>query len=56
MNHLDVYRFDQLEESRDLALPELLDEGVTLVEWGDTIAAVLPTDQLEITLRFWRGR
>lgn len=52
VNHLDVYRFDQLEEARDLALPELLDEGVTLVEWGDTIAGVLPTDQLEITLRF----
>ena len=34
LNHLDVYRFDRVEEAQDLALPEILDEGVTLVEWA----------------------
>lgn len=55
LNHLDVYRFDQLEEAHDLALPELLDEGIMLVEWGDTILALLPPDYLKVTIRFGFG-
>ena len=53
LNHLDVYRIDDLEATRDLALPELLDSGaVTLIEWGDTIYPMLPTDLLEVRLSF----
>jgi tRNA threonylcarbamoyladenosine biosynthesis protein TsaE len=53
LNHLDVYRLDQLDEVFDLGLPELLDEGgVTLVEWGDAIVPVLPADYLEVRLAF----
>ena len=55
VNHLDVYRFDCPEEVSDLALPELLDEGVTLVEWGDTISSDLPPERLSVTIRFGRG-
>ena len=55
VNHLDVYRFDGPEEVSDLALPELLDEGVTLVEWGDTILAALPAEHLSVTIRFGSG-
>lgn len=55
VNHLDVYRFDGLEEVSDLALPELLDEGVTLVEWGDTISSALPAERLSVTIRFGSG-
>lgn len=55
VNHLDVYRFDGPEEVADLALPELLDEGVTLVEWGDTISSALPAEHLSIKIRFGSG-
>ena len=56
MHHLDVYRIDQLEEVRDLALPELLDgDSVTLIEWGDTISPALPNDYLEISFSFGEG-
>jgi tRNA threonylcarbamoyladenosine biosynthesis protein TsaE len=55
VNHLDVYRFDRPEEVSDLALPELLDDGVTLVEWGDTIASALPAEHLSVTIRFGDG-
>jgi tRNA threonylcarbamoyladenosine biosynthesis protein TsaE len=56
IHHLDVYRIEQLEEVRDLALPELLDGGaVTLIEWGDTIAPMLPNDYLEVRLEFGEG-
>ena len=55
VNHLDVYRFERLEEVRDLALPELMEEGVTLVEWGDVIASELPAERLAIRIRFGSG-
>ena len=56
LNHLDVYRLGQIEEVLDLGLTELLDEGgVTLIEWGDTITPVLPTDFLEIRIRLGEG-
>ena len=56
MHHLDVYRIEQLDEVRDLALPELLDgDAVTLIEWGDTISPALPNDYLEVRLTFGEG-
>ncbi|MXW89617.1 MAG: hypothetical protein F4Z54_08930, partial [Acidimicrobiaceae bacterium] len=51
----NMYRFDGPEEVSDLALPELLDDGVTLVEWGDTIASALPSEHLSVTIRFGDG-
>ena len=53
VHHLDVYRLEQLDEVRDLGLPELLDsESVTLIEWGDAIAPALPNDYIEVSLSF----
>ena len=51
LNHLDVYRLEQVDEALDIGLAELLDDGgVTLIEWGDTIIPVLAADYLEIRL------
>jgi tRNA threonylcarbamoyladenosine biosynthesis protein TsaE len=56
LNHLDVYRLEQLEETLDLGLQELLDgPTVTLIEWGDTIVPVLPADYLEVRLTYGAG-
>jgi tRNA threonylcarbamoyladenosine biosynthesis protein TsaE len=55
LNHLDVYRLEHLQEVEDLGIGELLDDGVTLIEWGDTIAPVLPADYLELRLEFGEG-
>ncbi len=55
VNHLDVYRLDRLGELVDLGLGELLDEGVTLVEWGDAVVAALPPDFLELRIGFGAG-
>jgi len=53
LNHLDVYRLDQLAEVADLGLAEMLDDGgVTLIEWGDVIVPALPADYLEVRLEF----
>jgi tRNA threonylcarbamoyladenosine biosynthesis protein TsaE len=53
MHHVDVYRLDSIAEVADLGLSELLDsDGVTLIEWGDAIVSVLPTDHLQVGLSF----
>lgn len=56
MHHLDVYRLEQLDETIELGLAELLDaDAVTLIEWGDTIRPVLAPDYLEISLELGSG-
>lgn len=55
VNHLDVYRIEALAEAEDLALVELLDEGVTLIEWGDMILPALPADRLDVRITFGEG-
>ena len=53
LNHLDVYRLERVHEAEDLGIAELVDEGgVTLIEWGDAVLAVLPHDYLEVRLHF----
>lgn len=51
LNHLDVYRIDQLEDTLDLDLPEMLESGVTVIEWGEQIDPVLP-DHLVVRIEF----
>ncbi len=56
LNHLDVYRLEQLAEILDVGLPEMLDEGgVTVIEWGDAIVGALPADYLMILLTYGDG-
>lgn len=48
--HMDVYRLT-LEEAEDLGLDEyFFGDGVTLVEWADRIAPLLPEERLDIRL------
>ena len=55
VNHLDAYRLESAAEAEDLAIGELLDDGVTLIEWGDRILAALPEDRLEIHIGLAAG-
>ena len=55
VNHLDVYRLEDLVEARDLAIPELLEQGVTLIEWGEMILPALPADRLDVSITFGDG-
>jgi len=53
LHHLDVYRLEQIEEVRDLALPELFEgNSVTLIEWGDQIISALPKTHLEVLFEY----
>lgn len=49
--HVDVYRLDRVQELHDLGLDEIVDGGhVTLIEWGDAVAAALPGERLLVRL------
>jgi tRNA threonylcarbamoyladenosine biosynthesis protein TsaE len=48
--HVDVYRLDRLQELHDLGFEELLEGSVTLIEWGEAIARLLPRDRLVVHL------
>lgn len=53
--HLDVYRLDRLQDVMDLGDDALAPDTITVVEWGDTIASLLPDDRLEVELRHRDG-
>lgn len=56
LHHLDAYRLEQVNEALDLNLAEMLDDdAVVVVEWGDTIAPVLPHDYLEVRMGYAEG-
>jgi tRNA threonylcarbamoyladenosine biosynthesis protein TsaE len=48
--HVDVYRLDFIQELHDLGFEELLESRVTIVEWGEAIALVLPRDRVDVRL------
>jgi tRNA threonylcarbamoyladenosine biosynthesis protein TsaE len=52
INHLDAYRLTDPAEVHDLGLPELLEEGVTVVEWGEQLLPGIGSDYLQVRLRF----
>jgi tRNA threonylcarbamoyladenosine biosynthesis protein TsaE len=53
--HVDVYRLDRIQELHDLGFEELLESRVTVVEWGEAIALVLPRDRIEVRLELGDG-
>ena len=56
LNHLDVYRLEQLDELVEVGLYDLLDgERVVVIEWGDAIAPALPADYLRLVFVFGEG-
>lgn len=49
--HLDVYRLERLRDVMGLGDEAMAPDAVTVVEWGDTIASLLPDDRLDVELR-----
>ncbi len=48
--HADLYRLSGASELAELGFDDLPDKTVTLVEWPDRAAGVLPADRLDIAL------
>ena len=51
INHLDAYRLKSDDEFRELGAAELLgSDALTIIEWGDKVAAALPADHVRIAI------
>jgi tRNA threonylcarbamoyladenosine biosynthesis protein TsaE len=50
--HFDLYRLDAAEEAWELGIEEAFASGVSLIEWPERLASLLPQRGLEITLDF----
>jgi tRNA threonylcarbamoyladenosine biosynthesis protein TsaE len=50
VHHLDVYRLDRVQQAIDLGLDEMFEGAATLIEWGDGVRDLLPSDRIEIEL------
>ncbi|MDV2989779.1 MAG: tRNA (adenosine(37)-N6)-threonylcarbamoyltransferase complex ATPase subunit type 1 TsaE [Dehalogenimonas sp.] len=51
--HLDLYRLDNLSEVADLGLDDYFyGDGVTIVEWADRAADILPPDHLRVEIEY----
>ena len=48
--HFDLYRIDRLEEIFELGLEEAFAEGISLIEWPERIAHLIPEPALFIRL------
>jgi len=54
--HVDVYRLERIQELHEFGFEELLDSRVTVVEWGEAIALVLPRDRIEVRIAMDEAR
>jgi tRNA threonylcarbamoyladenosine biosynthesis protein TsaE len=51
VHHVDAYRTETLTELLDLGIEELFEgDGVTVVEWADKLAALLPARTIHVHL------
>ncbi len=50
--HLDLYRLNSTAELMDLGILDWLEHGVTLIEWPELAAKLLPEEVLNLELRF----
>ena len=50
--HFDLYRLEAAEEAWELGIEEAFASGVSLIEWPERLASLLPRRRLEITLDF----
>ncbi|MGB7861507.1 MAG: tRNA (adenosine(37)-N6)-threonylcarbamoyltransferase complex ATPase subunit type 1 TsaE [Acidimicrobiia bacterium] len=46
--HVDVYRLGSLNEFEDLDVFELSRDGVLVIEWGDAVDSLMPSDHLRV--------
>ena len=55
LTHMDCYRLKSPDEAEELGLSEILASGITIIEWPEIIAPLLPPERLEIHLSHTGG-
>jgi tRNA threonylcarbamoyladenosine biosynthesis protein TsaE len=51
--HFDLYRLNRAGDALELGLEDALAEGITLIEWPERIAGLLPRERLDVSLSFF---
>lgn len=49
--HFDVYRLEDADEFYAMGGEEYFENGICLIEWGEIIESILPTDYIKITFQ-----
>lgn len=49
--HFDVYRLEDEEEFYAIGGEEYFEQGICLIEWGEMIENILPSDYIKITFQ-----
>lgn len=49
--HFDLYRLKTADEIYEIGFEEALSDGVSVIEWSERAAKLLPRDRMEITIR-----
>jgi len=52
VTHVDFYRLAAYEEVLELGLEEMLEDKITVIEWPEVAAEILPEDTLKIHFYF----
>lgn len=50
LHHLDLYRITSEDDLESIGFFDLLDDGITVVEWSEMIPSVIPTDAVRVTI------
>ena len=50
ISHFDLYRIGDASELEEIGLPYAIDNDITLIEWPDIAADILPADTIHIYL------
>lgn len=53
--HFDFYRLARPDDALELGLEDALADGITLIEWPERIAGLLPKERLDLKLSFTPG-
>lgn len=53
--HFDLYRLTAPEEALELGIEDAFASGISLIEWPDRLATLLPSERLDVTLAFAAG-
>ena len=48
--HFDLYRIEKPNDAIELGIEEAFADGLTLIEWGERLGSLLPTNRLDVNL------
>ncbi len=54
--HVDLYRLEEPAEVAELGLEDAFAEAITLVEWPERAAGLLPVERLDLVLSYGAGQ